>query len=259
MAAMAQSCLSSSPLESLKYLGDHLALSLRTSERREALMQHHAVALDVLPEGAAEQIRGGAVVWKRDLPGKPPLRLLLGRSELAPMEGELQLTFAFRSELHALTFLFAPGHLFSSRGQRVVFVGGVQGRIGARKEIREAARLNYEIAPVAMLILGLRAIARVIGADEIITVSEAEQISMSYSPHMVRFDYRAFWEDLGGFPLGSFYSIPIEPPNKPLSTVPLTHRSRTRRKREEKARIRESIEAGVRRLLECDERSPLTA
>lgn len=249
MATMLKSNLTSNALDSFKYLGDHLALSLRTSQRREALEQHHSISIDALFHRAANRIRAGAVIWKRDLPGNPPLSLVLAPSKLAPMEGELQLTFSFRSDLHVLTFLFASGHLFGSRSARVLFVGGLQGRFGAREEIREASKLNYEIAPAMMLILAVRAIARVIGADELLAVGESEQISMSYSPQTVRFDYHSFWEELGGTRRGSFYSIPIEAPHKPLSAVPLTHRSRVRRKREEKNRISESIEAHIRDLL----------
>ena len=249
MAAIAESRLSSNPLASFKYLGDHLALSLRTSQRREALARHHSIACDALSHGAANRIRAGATIWKRDVPGKPPLSLVLAPSELAPMEGELQLTFSFRSDLHVLTFLFAPGHVFNSPSGRVLFIGGLQGRFAAREAIREASKLNHEIAPATMLMLAVRAIAREIGADEILAIGETDQISMSYSPQMVRFDYGAFWTELGGTRRGSFYSIPIEALNKPLSAVPLTHRSRTRRKQEEKRRISESIETRVRALL----------
>lgn len=249
MATMAKSKLTSSALDSFKYLGDHLALSLRTSQRREALEQHHSIIVEALSNGAANSIREGVVIWKRDLPGKPPLSLVLGPSKLAPMEGELQLTFSFRSDLHVLTFLFAPGHVFNSQSAKVLFIGGLQGRFGARQEVREASKLNHEIAPATMLILAVRAIARAIGANQILAVAETEQISMSYSPQAVRFDYQSFWEELGGTRQGSYYSIPIEAPHKSLSAVPLTHRSRAKRKREEKARIRDSIEASIRDLL----------
>jgi uncharacterized protein VirK/YbjX len=248
MTAVARSQLNG-PRGSLKYLGDHLALSLRTSQRREALVRHHSIAFQALSARAATKIRGGAVIWQRPIAGGPPLSLILEPSALAPMEGELQLKFSFRSVLYVLTFLFAPGQVFNRPADRVLFIGGLQGRFGSRQEIREASKLNHEIAPATMLMLAVRAIAREFGADELLAIGESDQVSMSYSAPMVRFDYGAFWTEIGGTRTGHFYSLPIEAAQKPLSAVPLTHRSRARRKREEKQRISESIAMQVRKLL----------
>jgi uncharacterized protein VirK/YbjX len=249
MAALARSRLNPDPLAAFKYLGDHLALSLGPSLRREALIAHHARLSESLSLRAVNRIRGGTELWRRDIAGDSALSLVLEPSMLAPMEGELQLRFSFRSELYVLTFLLAPGHVFSSDRSIVLFIGGLQGRIGCRQEIREASKLNREIAPAAMLFLAVQAVAREVGAEELLAIGEADQISMSYSPSMVRFNYGTFWTEVGGVRRGDFYSLPLEPSHRPLSAIPLTHRSRTRRKREEKRRIRESIELRVRNLL----------
>lgn len=234
---------------STKYLGKHIALSLRTAERRDALIQHHQIATKVLMPGAAREIRDGAVLWRREVGDHPPLMLVLRPSKLAPMEGELELNFAYRSELYVLTFLFGPGRLFGLSSARVLFIGGLQGRFGAQMEIREASKLNLEIAPATMLLIAVRAIARSVGAEQLLAIGETDQISMSYSAPLVRFDYATYWRELGGHSVGKFYSIPIEPPSKPLSLLSRSHRSRARRRREEKQRIREQIERRVQALI----------
>jgi uncharacterized protein VirK/YbjX len=233
----------------LKYVGDHLALSLRTNQRREALIRHHAIAADALSAAAARQVKHGAVLWRREINDRPPLLLTMQPAKLAPMEGELELSFVFRTRLYVLTFLFAPGHVFSSPGKRVLFIGGLQGRYGSRDEIREASRLNHEIAPITMLLLAIRAIARAIGADELLAISETDQISMSYAAPMVQFDYGAFWSEFGGKRRGNFYVLPIEVLPKPLRDVSPSHRSRARRRREEKQGVTDYIERTVRELL----------
>jgi uncharacterized protein VirK/YbjX len=250
MAAIARSGVNSSSLTSLKYLGDHLALSLNTSDRREALLQHHSMLADAVSREAADEIRRGALLWKRDVGGEAPLRLVLEPSRLAPMEGELQLRFSFKSDLQVLTFIVAPGDVFNLPHARVVFIGGLQGQVGRREEIREASKLNCEIAPAAMLLLAVQAIAKEIGAGALLAIGETDQISTGYSAPMVRFDYREFWTGLGGSRRGAFYSVPLETPSRPLSEVRL-HRSRTRRKRAEKKRIQVSIETRVKELLEA--------
>jgi len=250
MAAIARSGVNSSPLTSLKYLGDHLALSLNTSHRREALSQHHSILAGAVSREVADEIRRGALLWKRDVGREAALRLVLEPSKLAPMEGELQLTFSFKADLHVLTFIVAPGNVFDLPHAKVVFIGGLQGRVGRREEIREASKLNFEIAPAAMLLLAVQAIAKEIGAGALLAIGEADQISIGYSSLMMRFDYRAFWTGLGGSRRGAFYSIPLVTPKRPLSEVRL-HRSRTRRKREAKKQIRLSIETRLKELFEA--------
>lgn len=258
MRTVARSRLSADRMTPFRYLGDHLALSLATDIRRKALEGHHSIASDAFSPQAAIRIRDGAAIWRRHVDDGPPLRILLQPSKLAPMEGELQLSFSFRSELYVLTFLIAPGSVFGSKNPKVLFIGGLQGRMGCVKEIREAARLNHEIAPAAMLMLAVQAVAREIGAAELIAIGEDDQVSMSYSAPMVSFDYRAFWTDVGGSRRGRFYSLPLEPNHRPLSEIKLSHRSRTRRKREEKQRIRSNLEARMRQLLRPANRSAMS-
>lgn len=246
--AVKRSPLKGSRRGSSKYLGDCFALSLSTAQRRDALIRHHSIMSEAFPPGATAEINQGVIVWQREVPGESPLLLVLEPATLAPMEGELQFRFSFRSQLHVLTFLFAPGQLFDSKHRRVLFIGGVQGRLGCQEEIRAASKLNGEIAPVAVLLLAAQALAQEMDA-ELLAVGEADQISMSYSPSMVRFDYGAFWAEMGGLRAAHFYSLPLHTPQRPLSSIGLPHRSRAKRKREEKSRIRNDIGAGVRKLL----------
>jgi uncharacterized protein VirK/YbjX len=240
--------LTSDPLISLKYLGDHLALSLGTPQRQQALMGHYAALPQLLHPDAGGELADGMLVWRRELEGqRAPLSIFLEPSKLAPMEGELQLRFSFRSDLFVLTFLIAPGRVFGLDCSSIVFIGGVQGRIGSKEEMREASRLNDEISPAAMLILAVQAIAKIMRVDDLIAIAEDDHISMGYSPSKIMFDYRRLWTEAGGERFGAHYRIPIEPQHKPIAEIALTHRSRTKRKRAAKKRAREEIEL---RLLE---------
>ena len=238
------------PLIALKYLGDHLSLSLHTPKRRQALMGHYSALPKLLRPAVRRRLGDGVLLWQKDLPGDcPPLSIILEPSRLAPMEGELQLTFSFRTELLVLTFLLAPGPVFDVSARSVLFIGGVQGRIGSREEMREASKLNGEISPAAMLILAIQAFARAAGVDELIAIGENDHISMAYSPSAIRFDYCDFWTKAGGARVGPYHRIPIETPQKPLSEIPLTHRGRTKRKREAKSLIRQRLERRFRHIL----------
>jgi uncharacterized protein VirK/YbjX len=234
----------------LKYVGDHLALSLTPSERRQALAAHYAALPRLLKPCCAAELTQGVQVWRKTVgEDLPDLTIALEQSRLAPMEGELQLRFSFRSDLCALTFLIAPGSLFGSAAKKVLFIGGIQGRMGARAEVREASRLNDEISPAAMLILTVQAIAEKFGVGEIVGVGEEEHISLSYVRTRIAFDYQRFWLKAGGVRIGRHYRLPLHSTPKPLSSVPLSHRSRARRRREAKALVRQSIERRLDELL----------
>ncbi|MBW8785219.1 MAG: DUF535 family protein, partial [Novosphingobium sp.] len=172
----------------------------------------------------------------------PPLQILLEPASVSPMEGELQLRFCFRtSSLFTLTFSLVPKGILGSTMDAIV-IGGVQGGYRCRVEIREAAKLNGEISPAAMLVLAVRALARVLNVTELIAVGEQEQIAMAYASHKIKLDYGQFWLDAGATTVGRVYHVPVDPVEKPLVETPLTHRSRTRRKRERRKALSHAIE-----------------
>lgn len=239
-----RSGLSTSRRTPFKYVGEHLALSLNCSQRHAALTTHYELMPRLLCPAYAVALRHGLHIWRMTPGGDvPELSITLEPAKLAPMEGELQLRFSSRADLFVLTFSLAPGHVFGSNERYVLFIGGIQGIIGTREEVREASRANGEISPAAMLILAVQAIAHALGIREIVAVGEQEQISMSYARSRINLDYAHLWQHSGGERIGTHYRLPIHSPQKPLSQVSLSHRSRARRRREAKAAIRRSMEA----------------
>lgn len=213
-------------------------------------MGHYDALPKLLHPVAGNRLSNGLTIWQRRIRGNAPaLSIILEPSKLAPMEGELQLRFSFRSDLYVLTFLLAPGHVFGLECGRVLFIGGVQGTVGSREEMREASRLNCEISPAAMLIIAAQAVGKITQVDELIAIGEDDHISMGYSPSKIMFDYRRFWTEVGGERLGRHYRLPLDAVQKPLSEVSLTHRSRARRRREAKDLVRKSIEHRLRQII----------
>jgi uncharacterized protein VirK/YbjX len=236
-----RSGLAADPLTSVKYVGNHLALSLKAADRRLALTSHYALMPRIVGSETS-RFRDGVLIWRKHMGGDvPDMSICLELSKLAPMEGELQLRFSFRSDLFVLTFTIADGKVFGSDLPTVIFIGGVQGHVGRREELREASRLNDEISPITMLILTIRAIAGALGVSEILAIAEDDHVSLSYAPPF-SFNYARLWGDVGGKRVGRYYRIPLAAPHKDLSDVSATHRSRARRRREAKDSIRQQIE-----------------
>jgi len=200
--------------------------------------------------GVGDRKADKIILWERRTgDDRPPLRIFLERSSFAPLEGEMQLRFSFGSDLFFLTFLFARGRTFGSLPGRQLFIGGVQGAFSRRADMREAAKLNGEIAPAPMLLIAIRALAKVLALNGVIAIAEDEQVARCYSPEHIKLDYRGFWTGAGGARAGSFYHLPLEVEERPLLETPITHRARTRRKRAAKRKIREAIEERIEELL----------
>jgi uncharacterized protein VirK/YbjX len=221
---------------------------MSAADRRRALAGHYrrleAIAC------ASPGLDGwcdGMLLWEAPTEGEHSLGVFLEPAKFAPMEGELQLRFAWgRRNLFTLTFLFAPGDLFANPADTILFIGGVQGAVDCRVEMREAAKSNGEIAPAVMLLLTIRALAKILDIEQIVAAGEEEQISKSYASDRMKLDYRKFWTEAGGLRRGSYYILPIENIEKPLHEIPISHRSRTRRKRERKRHISDAIETQLR-------------
>ena len=233
---------------SLKYLGNYVALSLATSERLQTLTHHYRQLAQRLGRVAAVELTSGLVLWRRrfdDL--HPRLEVRLERAIRGRMEGELQVRVQFGHDLFWLTFLIAPGYLFGSASESVLFVGGLQGRENARSEIRQASKLNGEIDPAAMALLALKAIGRALDIREIIGVRDDDQIADCECRTQGR--YSRFWKAHGGRRRGSYYCFPVIAESSPLSAIPRSHRRRTKKKRQAKRLIRQSIERQLKRVI----------
>ncbi len=87
------------------------------------------------------------------------------------------------------------------------------------------------------------------GVDQLIAVSESDHISTGYSPAKILFDYQRFWTEAGGERVGDHYRLPLRGVQKPLSEIGLSHRARTRRKREAKKSISDAIEKRLRQVI----------
>ena len=247
-AVIRDSGLVADRLTPLKYVGAHLALSLSVSERRQALAWHYDLLPRLLRPGLERELHNGMLIWQKEVgDDSPPLSIYLEPSRLAPMEGELQLRFCFKSDLCVLTFLLAPGRIFDAGTTNALFVGGLQGRFASRDELREACRLNDEISPATLLILAVQAITKITRIGALVAISDEDHISRSYSTF--KFDYAGMWCDAGATQIGRYYRLPLETPQKPLATVQRSHRSRARRRREAKTAIREKIESRLCQLI----------
>ncbi len=232
-------------LTAVKYLGAYLSSSLTLRARRDCLRFHYRFLADAMRSSANGAVwRRETQVWSAHIAGGPPLRVTLGRSTLAPMEGESELCFMMGDRtLCTLTFAFVHGRDLQLPCSEAIFIGGLQGGLDCRQQIRDAAKLNGEISPAAMLLLAAEAIANVLGVDHMVGVSTDEQAAAGYAVPKIALSYDRLWQERGAHHVRTgFYVKAIAAADDADKAVAGSHPSRTRRRRVLKKMLRRDIE-----------------
>jgi uncharacterized protein VirK/YbjX len=234
-----------------KYLGGYLGRHFGPATRRKILADHYNFLLGCLHDGGARHDwAAGLTVWtNRGNAGDADYRITLAPSVRAPMEGESELTFTANGVmLGTLTFSFVDAEVAGVGGVgTTLFVGGVQGSIGCRAEIRAAARDNGEISPTAMLVIAAKALAEVFDATCILCTSNEQQVARVYAGEALMFDYDRLWTELGATQAGggSFVIDPHEAAQRCLAHLSSAHRARARRKTALKDRLQAEMGANL--------------
>lgn len=171
-------------------------------------------------------------------------------------EGDLMLLFEFdRKPIYIICMTIVPGEVaqrnfnLATAGD-VIFIGRVQGVPGKFAEVRTATKTLNDITPSRLLINATEAIARVFGADLLICVSNAEQLSKFQEEEDLEyyFDYDNFWGDVGAHRTGNgFFCIERDAAEKPIEEIRQKHRSRTRAKRNFRKSVVDVTEQNLRR------------
>ncbi|QDZ06208.1 DUF535 domain-containing protein [Sphingomonas panacisoli] len=226
----------------LKYVGDYLSLSLSPGERYRALAFHYGFLESTI---TGVRIEPGLVLWQSiDDEGKTH-DVVLQPAWAAPMEGETELCFRLDGvRLFTLTFCIVQGGLVGSAEPAVIFVGGVQGIFFGKDRIRYAARKNQEIAPLAMLLLAIDAVAEMLGIATIVGTSDTAQAASqtSVDGRSTTIDYAALWRDMGGIDDGrGHYCVAVGQTSGAEKEVAGKNKARTRRRRLQRRAVRDAM------------------
>ena len=238
--------MSSKPV-GYKHLGCYLSLAFSASERA-AVVRHTYGFLEGLKSRSLKiTLSGRRPIWSFSENGAN-LVVSIGPSSLAPMEGEVALIFTSNDRvLCTMSFSIVPGRLVGVSDADAILIGGLQGGLTCQSEIRDASKRLHEIAPQDLLVVTVRALARVLGMETIAGVASDMHVARECSKIDWSFDYDGFWEKLGAFQSKrGFFVFSPDVVDKPLSAASGSHRSRARRKRRVKLLLQKEMEARFR-------------
>lgn len=220
-------------------------LGMPFTERAQLVCDHYRLMGDLVSVPVCEQIylHGGleGVHATGQAEGRYVLRFAdAGRN---PKEGEL--AFYWMDSEHGTCLSQLSFYLAQGKAGPEIFVGGLQGPVGAesRDRIRASTKACDGLRPKDAVMEALLAFAAAIGAQRIVAVSRHNHVGLQrYTPRVILSDYDAFWMESGGsaLPCGNV-EVPVSQPPRDISEIPSKKRSAYRRKCERAAAIRAMV------------------
>ena len=233
-----------------KYVWPYLARRFSPDDRRAILASHHRfLQTSISPRFIPRLLQGRIPLWSFTS-GATMCAIALDRVGYPDTEGELEAQFIVDGErVYRLAFSIVPGTLLGEQAEHVLFVGGVQGVVGQFAAIRLASRL-CDAPPARLLLDAAIGIARALGIELIVGVSDAEQVSKVADPTPeFTFSYDRFFLTAGGALRDGLFHLPAVLPDDSVAEVRSQRRGRSRAHRAFRRGVSEAAEDVLQR--EC--------
>ena len=218
------------PLLTFRYLGNYVARGLSPAMRRSIFLTHFQFLQQRFDRGFLAAMDSSPITIWRKIMGQRTFDIALGLNDT--IEGNLLLLFRMDGiVVYRIMFVFAPGHDFHLPDKTIILLSAVQG-VPDFNRVKLATRTCCDIQPAQMLMSALSALAEVAQISTILGLHESRQLFRE----SVRFAYGRFFEIYGEeIPGQGIFLIPVPYVEKPISTIEISHRKRTLRKRQFKA------------------------
>lgn len=224
-----------SPRLVTKYLRHYLASGFDKKTRRDILEFHYRFLEARVTAEFADMLEQEPLLWWHESV-EPACSIRLAFNPKDHYEGDLSLVF-YQDEtyLYEMSFSIVPGRTVGSAAETALLIARVQGAKDQFDSIRHVTKACGDNAPAVLLACVAFQLAAILGAKAVVGVSNDEQLWNDEKG--IVFDYDRFWLQFGAQRNArGFYEITIPYTQKPLEEISLSHRRRTRIKREFKAR-----------------------
>lgn len=235
------------PRLAYKWLGRSLSLDFSARKRLRIGISHYLYLRDRIPEHLLGRLFEQPKVLWEEVIGIRRFCVSFAFPQPDDQEGDLSLSFEMDGQLVCTTsFVFCNGALLGLAAGPVMFVARMQGGSGRFESVREATQTCLDIVPADLLMAALGGMASAFGIKAMVGVQTRNQVSRRLkigAPPF--FDYDGFWSSYGSSVTDDGLHLMTLPfPEKPLDRIRSKHRSRTRRKREFRGRVAESVKQG---------------
>lgn len=230
------------PYHDFSYFQRRYANCIRATNKFKMLLFHHSFLLDKYSENSnIKKLKSGITIWSNKIENNL-IQINLQLPEKTHQEGELLLVCSYNLiTIFSMTFTICTGHHLSVPYETVLYVGGVQGEKNSKDKIRNFAKHNNEISPVALLVLATQALRVVFKLDIIVGISLKHHIVydkiQGVENNIKSYDH--LWESCGGTIIDNkFFILPISTKELPITCK---NRTRARRRRHRKYEIKNEM------------------
>jgi uncharacterized protein VirK/YbjX len=242
---------SKQPMFPVKYLrGHYLVLGLKPKFRAAAFAHHYRFMQRNLSEDLLHEILFDEVlVWRRNVEDNN-YQITLTFSHPINHEGEFSLYFGVNgARVFVLSFTVVPGHVVEVPAENAILLTRVQGVKGHFSQIRLATKALCQVAPPAALVAALQGIGSALNIRTLAGVCSAHNVCYGNTTRgNLETVYDEFFAALGTTksPSGIFSHGTIPLPEKPMNSIKVGHRLRTKAKRALKKQISECVTEKLR-------------
>lgn len=244
------------PRLAYRYTLPYLSGNFDRGTRLDMLMAHYRFMNDRLGAPFCQGIVQGTLVpWRGEQQGHQ-FSIHVGGPCAATghREGELTLTLRMDgADVYKVSFSIIRAESLSSAQApapqaHTLYIGRVQGTVGAFEQIRIATKACHDVAPPDLLMAAVAGMAGALGIDRIVGVGIEHSISSeSIKRSDMSFDYTAFWERYMSCRTPEGHHLMHLPfPEKAIQSIAAKHRKRTLVKREFKRQIADAMQACIR-------------
>lgn len=246
------------PRLAYRYTLPYLASNFDRGTRLELLMAHYRFMNERLGAMFCQGVvQGSLVPWRAEQQGHDFSIHVSGPcASTGHREGELTLTLRMdAADVYKVSFSIVRAESLSlahvpAQEAHTLYIGRVQGTVGAFEQIRTATKACHDIAPPDLLMAAVAGVAGALGIGRIMGVGIEHSISSeSIKRSDMSFDYTAFWDRYMSCQTADGHHLMHLPfPEKAIQSIAAKHRKRTLVKREFKRQIAESTQACIRGL-----------
>jgi uncharacterized protein VirK/YbjX len=235
------------PRFSYKFLtDDYLARGFSTSDRASCFIHHYSRLRELLPGQLLRQILQDEITLHEFPGGGDRFAVTMGLSRPYDNEGELTLRLRVDGDIvFVLSFTMVPGSVVESPAAEALLITRLQGVKGCYRQIGDATKALYDVAPAQILLAALQGVASAFDIRAIAAIPAERQSSFKKeAARAFKDSYDNLFSAVGlSKSETGFFSSAVPIDQKPLTSIKRGHKLRTREKRAFKQRIQSACAA----------------
>lgn len=216
------------------YIFSYISRSFKTEDKFAILYYHYTLLRKIFPDNQLKLLFNEGIICADEQFDGDQLSILLIHSAVYEFEGSLCFYLKVNNHTIAkLSFTFAPGHIFNSAKETILYISCLQRLQPAYDELYKSIDFLKELHLSNILLKATEALGMALAIEQCLAISVNNQLSVENESayQVLQHTYDDFWKEKGGIPTNGDYLFSFPLYQKPISEIKQSHRNRTLKKR----------------------------